>query len=111
MLVGVSATNVVCVLAPLANTGKWKVTLTTTSGAYIGSFELLDLTEVRTVNFSGVHRQTPTITDDLIGAGHYLLPALKTAPSNEQTSGAVSSILTTNARDFTVLRDFVCVTP
>ena len=27
--------------------------------------------------------------DDLIGAGHYLLPALKAAPSNEQTSGAL----------------------
>jgi hypothetical protein len=87
--VGVSATNVVSVLAPLANTRKWKMTLTPTTGAYSGSFELLDLLEVRTVNFSGVLRQTPTLTDDLIGAGHYLLPALKTAQSNEQKSGAV----------------------
>ena len=63
--------------------------LTPTTGAYTGSFELLDLTEVRKVNFSGVLRQTPTLTDGLIGAGHYLLPALKTAPSNEQTSGAM----------------------
>jgi hypothetical protein len=88
-LVGVSATNVVSVLAPLANTRKWKVTLTPTTGAYSGSFELQELTELRKVNFSGVLRQTPTLTDDLIGAGHYLLPALKTATSNEQTSGAV----------------------
>ncbi len=88
-LVGVSATNVVGVLAPLTNTRKWKVTLTPTTGAYSGSFELQELTELRKVNFSGVLRQTPTLTDDLIGAGHYLLPALKTATSNEQTSGAV----------------------
>jgi hypothetical protein len=91
-LVGVSATNVVSVLAPLANTRKWKVTLTPTTGAYAGSFELQEVTglkEVRKVNFSGVLRQTPTLTDDLIGAGHYLLPASKTATSNEQTSGAV----------------------
>ncbi|MFZ4593389.1 MAG: cadherin-like beta sandwich domain-containing protein [Verrucomicrobiaceae bacterium] len=88
-LVAVSATNVVSVVAPLANARKWKVTITPTTGAYTGSFELLDLTEVRKVNFSGVLRQTPTLTDDLIGAGYYLLPALKATPSTEQTSGAV----------------------
>jgi hypothetical protein len=89
MLLRVSATNVVNVVSPLANPRKWKMTLTPTTGAYTGSFELLDLTELRKVNFSGVLRQTPKITDDLIGAGHYLLPALKAAPSNEQTSGAM----------------------
>ena len=89
MLLRVSATNVVNVVSPLANTRKWKMTITPTTGAYTGSFELLDLTELRKVNFSGVMRQTPTFTDDLIGAGHYLLPALKSAPSNEQISGAV----------------------
>jgi hypothetical protein len=88
-LLGVSATNVVSVLTPLANQRKWKMTITPTTGAYTGSFELLDLMEVRKVNFSGVLRQTPTLADDLIGAGHYMLPALKTAQSNEQTSGAV----------------------
>jgi hypothetical protein len=88
-LVGVSATNVVSVVAPAANTRKWKVTLTPSTGAYKGSFELLDLTEVRKVNFSGVLRQTPTLQDGLIGAGSYLLPALKTAPTTEQTTGAV----------------------
>ncbi len=88
-LVAVSATNVVSVVAPLANARKWKVTITPTTGAYTGSFELLDLTEVRKVNFSGVLRQTPTLTDDLIGAGHYLLPALKTDQIQEQKSGAV----------------------
>jgi len=41
------------------------------------------------VNFSGVLRQTPTLTDDLIGAGYYLLPALKTDPIQEQKTGAV----------------------
>ena len=89
MLLRVSATNVVNVVSPLANTRKWKMTITPTTGAYTGSFELLDLTELRKVNFSGVLRQTPTLTDDLIGAGHYLLPALKAAPSTEQTSGAM----------------------
>jgi hypothetical protein len=89
MLVGVSATNVVSVVAPLANTRKWKVTLTPTTGAYMGTFELLDLTEMRKVSFSGVLRQTPTTTDELIGAGQYLLPALKTDQNKEQKSGAV----------------------
>jgi hypothetical protein len=65
------------------------MTITPTTGAYTGSFELLDLMEVRKVNFSGVLRQTPTLADDLIGAGHYMLPALKTATSTEQTSGAM----------------------
>ena len=88
-LVGVSASNVVSVVTPMANTRKWRVTLTPGTGAYTGSFELLDLTEVRKVNFSGVLRQTPTLQDGLIGAGHYLLPALKTSPSTEQTAGAV----------------------
>jgi hypothetical protein len=88
-LVAVSASNAVSVVAPLPNTRKWKMTLTPTTGAYTGSFELLELTEVRKVNFSGVLRQTPTLEDGLIGAGYYLLPALKTAPSNEQTSGAM----------------------
>ena len=58
------------------------MTITPTTGAYSDSFELLEVTEVRKVNFSGVLRQTPTLTDKLIGAGHYLLPSLKTAPSN-----------------------------
>jgi hypothetical protein len=89
-LVGVSATNVVSVVTPAANTRKWKVTLTPGTGAYTGSFELLDLTEVRKVTFSGVLRQTPTLQDDLIGAGSYLLPALKTAPTPEQTTGQTS---------------------
>jgi hypothetical protein len=88
-LVAVSASNAVSVVAPLPNTRKWKMTLTPTTGAYTGSFELQEVTESRKVKFSGVLRQTPTLTDDLIGAGYYLLPALKNAPSNEQTSGAL----------------------
>jgi hypothetical protein len=88
-LVGVSATNVVNVVTPSVNTRAWKMTVTPGTGAYMGTFELLDLTELRKVNFSGVLRQTPTATDELIGAGQYLLPALKTAPSTEQKSGAM----------------------
>ncbi len=87
--VGVNATNVVSVVTPQANGRKWKMTIMPATGAYTGSFELLELTEVRKVNFSGVLRQTSTLADDLIGAGHYLLPALKTASSTEQTTGAV----------------------
>jgi hypothetical protein len=88
-LVGVSATNVVGVVTPQANGRKWKMTLTPATGAYTGSFELLDLTEVRKVNFSGVLRQTPTLMDDLIGAGHYVLPALKADQNKEQKTGAM----------------------
>lgn len=88
-LVGVNATNVVSVVTPQANTRKWKITLTPATGAYTGSFELLDLTELRKVNFSGVLRQTPTLADDLIGVGHYLLPALKADQNQEQKTGAV----------------------
>jgi hypothetical protein len=88
-LVGVSATNLVSVLTPAANTRKWRVTLTPSTGAYTGSFELFDQEEVRRVNFSGVLRQTPTLMDDLIGAGHYVLPALRTALNTEQTTGSM----------------------
>ena len=82
-------TNLVSVLAPLGNPRKWRITIATATGAYTGSFELLELTAVRKVNFSGVLRQTPTLEDDLIGAGHYTLPALKTDSSQEQKTGAL----------------------
>jgi hypothetical protein len=88
-VVSVNSINAVSVVTPFANTRAWKMTVTPGTGAYIGTFELLDLMELRKVSFSGVLRQTPTLTDDLIGAGHYLLPALKTAPSTEQKSGAM----------------------
>jgi predicted outer membrane repeat protein len=88
-LVGVNASNVVSVVTPEANTRRWKMTITPATGAYTGSFELLDLMEVRKVNFSGVLRQTPTLADDLIGAGHYVLPALKADQNQEQKTGAV----------------------
>jgi hypothetical protein len=82
-------TNLVSVLAPLGNPRKWRIAIATATGAYTGSFELLELTAVRKVNFSGVLRQTPTLEDDLIGAGHYTLPALKTDSSQEQKTGAL----------------------
>jgi hypothetical protein len=87
--VGVNATNVVSVVTPQANGRNWKMTLTPATGAYAGSFELLDLMKVRKVNFSGVLRQTPTLADDLIGAGHYVLPALQGDQNQEQKTGAV----------------------
>lgn len=88
-MLSVTPTNLVNVASPQANTRKWKMTITPTTGAWTGSFELLDATEVRKVNFSGVLRQTPTTVDELIGGGHYLLPSLKNASSNEVRSGAV----------------------
>ncbi len=88
-VVSVNSINAVNVVTPSTNTRAWKMTVTPGTGAYIGTFELLDLMELRKVSFSGVLRQTPTTTDELIGAGQYMLPALKTAPSTEQKSGAV----------------------
>jgi len=88
-LVALNARNLVSVVTPLANPRKWKMQVNPATGSYTGGFELLDLTDVRKVSFSGVLRQPPTVADTLIGSGFYLLPALKSAPSNEQTSGAV----------------------
>lgn len=88
-LVAVNPRNLVSVVTPPANPRKWKIQVNPATGSYTGSFELLDLTEVRKVSFSGVLRQTPALEDTQIGGGFYLLPALKTAHSNEQTSGAV----------------------
>jgi uncharacterized delta-60 repeat protein len=88
-LVAVNARNLVSVVTPPANPRKWKMQVNPATGSYTGGFELLDVTELRKVSFSGVLRQTPTLVDTMIGGGFYMLPALKTAPNNEQTSGAV----------------------
>jgi hypothetical protein len=88
-LVAVNPRNLVSVVSPPTNPRKWKMTIIPVTGAYTGSFELLEVTELRKVSFSGVLRQTATLVDTLIGGGFYMLPALKTAPSNEQKSGAV----------------------
>ncbi len=89
--VGLNATsNVVSVIAPPANTTKWKVTITPTTGAFVGSFVLTDAGKARTVPFAGMMRQPPsTDTSGLIGDGNFLLPALTPAPNNEILSGEI----------------------
>ena len=86
-------TNVVSVLAPVttpANTTKWKVTLTPATGAFAGSFELIDAGKKRLVPFAGMMRQPPsTDLSGLIGDGNFLLPALTPAPNNEILSGEI----------------------
>ena len=81
------------VTSPLNATG-WKVTLVPSTGAFTGSFLLKD--EVagkpapRPVKFSGVLRQTPSAElGGIVGAGHFLLPALPGAASNEMVSGEI----------------------
>lgn len=88
---GLSATNAVIVLTPLANPTKWKtLTFVPTTGTFTGSFELSDLvsgkTVKRPVTFSGILRQPASMTDPLIGEGHYLLPPLS---GTEKTTGEV----------------------
>jgi len=87
-----ATTNVVSVIAPdtvPANATKWKVTVTPTTGAFVGSFELAD-GKKRTVPFTGVMRQPPsTDLSGLIGDGNFQLPSLLVAPNNEVLSGEV----------------------
>ena len=85
-----ATTNVVSVIAPPANTTKWKVTITPTTGAFVGSFVLTDAGKTRTVPFTGIMRQPPsTDLSGLIGDGNFQLPSLLVAPNNEVLSGEV----------------------
>ena len=81
---GLSPSQAVSVTTPAANTTKWKTTLNPTTGAFTGSFELLDGTQKRSVGFSGVLRQPSDASDTTIGEGHYLLPPLV---GSEQLTG------------------------
>jgi hypothetical protein len=90
--VALSAKNVVSVLLPATappNITKWKTTINASLGTFTGSFELLDVTQRRMVPFSGVLRQPASSADNLIGDGHFLLPALNNAPSTEKVSGEI----------------------
>lgn len=90
--VGLSATNAVSVLLPVTspvNSTKWKTTLNATNCTFTGSFELVDGAQKRPVTFTGVLRQPSAALDKLIGDGHFLLPPLTGAPSNEKLSGEV----------------------
>jgi hypothetical protein len=91
-LVALSSKNVLSVMSPVTappNITKWKTLINASLGTFTGSFELFDGTQRRMVPFSGVLRQPASFTDNLIGDGHFLLPALNTAPSNEKVSGEV----------------------
>ena len=67
----------VSVQTPALNLTKWKTsTFKTTNGTFAGSFELVDGGVRRPVTFSGVLRQPPLTSDELIGEGHYLMPQL-----------------------------------
>jgi hypothetical protein len=78
--------NRVSVLAP-ANDTQWKATLNPSKGTFTARFQLQDGTQKRTVQATGVLRQPAEPTDDLIGDGHFILPALTGAPSNEKRTG------------------------
>jgi len=85
--VALTTGHALTVLEPVtspANARKWKAKITPATGMFSGSFELVEPTQKRTVNFTGVLRQTD---DVLLGAGHYLLPPLKGAAGNENRTG------------------------
>jgi hypothetical protein len=92
---GLSATNIVTVLAPVTNPvnrTKWRtLSFKTTDGTFTGSFELSDLvgtkTVLRPVTFSGVLRQPATSADILIGGGHYIAPPLS---GTERSTGEIN---------------------
>jgi alpha-tubulin suppressor-like RCC1 family protein len=75
------------ITAPL-NVRKWQANLQRGTGRFSGSFELIDPTQKRSVPFSGVMRQTSG-SDDLIGAGQFLLPPLRGGVTTEKQTGAV----------------------
>jgi hypothetical protein len=89
--VAVDPTGVLRVLAPVTapmNLRKWTAKVNPATGAYSGSFELLDVTLKRRVNFTGVLRQAADAEGDGVqGRGLYLLPPLKGAVSTETTTG------------------------
>ena len=88
--VALSLKNEVSVQLPEANTTKWKTKVVPATGLFSGSFELADTgAKPRVVTFSGVLRQPAEEADALIGEGHYLLPVLPDAASNERLSGEV----------------------
>jgi hypothetical protein len=92
--VALDAKNKVSVVSPVTsplNVTKWKVTIAPTTGVFTGSFVLAG-SKARTVPFAGIMRQPPstdTVALDIIGEGHFLLPALPTDTSNEILSGEI----------------------
>ncbi|WP_345738887.1 MBG domain-containing protein [Prosthecobacter algae] len=88
-----AANGTVGVVAPVtvpANRTRWKVTLNAATGAFTGSFDLVDDGETRKVPFTGMLRQPPaTDGSRVIGYGTFQMPALRGAESDEVLSGEV----------------------
>ena len=90
--VSLNSNNTLQVLAPVTtppNIRRWTARVNPTTGAFTGSFQLLDLTQSRTVGFSGVLRQSSNVLLGQQGAGHYLLPPLKGAANQESRTGDI----------------------
>lgn len=82
-----NSNNSVSISIPALNPTKWKVALNATLGTFSGNFEFSDTSpRPRIVNFSGVLRQPATVSDLLIGNGHFVLPPLT---GSEHTTGEV----------------------
>lgn len=84
--------NKVTVQTPVTspvNVTKWNTSLTVGTGTFTGSFEVTDGLQKRPVTFSGILRQPAEGADTVIGDGHYILPALTGAPTNEKVSGEI----------------------
>jgi uncharacterized delta-60 repeat protein len=92
--VGLNSNHTLQVLAPVTtppNIRRWTARVNPTTGAFTGSFQLLDVTQSRTVRFSGVMRQSEDVLppQEQQGAGHYLLPPLKGAANQESRTGDI----------------------
>ncbi len=89
--VALDRSNRLLVLAPVTNPPnlrKWTAKVNPLTGSFTGSFELLDVTQKRKVDFSGVLRQAADAEGDgLQGRGHYLLPPLKGGEEPETLTG------------------------
>lgn len=85
------------VLPPVPNATGFKLKLNPKTGAFTGEFTVAETLVApatkpvtRKAGFAGVFRQGPGADSELIGQGHFILPALRGAASTESTSGAVS---------------------
>ena len=79
-----------------ANVTKWKVSVSSATGVFTGSFSLSDVIApsskptVRTVSFAGILRQPPRDEESgTIGGGYLLLPSLQNPSTGEKSSGKI----------------------
>jgi hypothetical protein len=90
--VALNSNHTLQVIAPVTtppNIRHWTARVNPTTGAFTGSFQLLDLTQSRTVSFSGVLRQSSNVLQGGQGAGHYLLPPLRGVANQESRTGDI----------------------